>query len=84
MVSPDETVKAEDWVIDAVDRLLIHDIRGAKTSMSFADMQLLNLPPGASYPALEELMYQVRVKLNHTQVQSNDESRKPKCDPCSG
>ena len=80
----DYTVKIEDWAIDAVDRMVRGDTRGAKTALSFANMALLNLPPGRSYAALEDLLYAVGVKLHHTQVQSNDESRKPKCGPCGG
>lgn len=67
----DLTVKIEDWVIDSVERYRMGDIRGADTSLTFARMALLNLPPGGSYPALEDLMYQVGVKLSHKQVQTN-------------
>jgi len=70
----DLTVKIEDWVIDSVDRYIANDVRGAHTSLAFARMCLLNLPPGSSYPALEELIYKVGVKLSHKQVQTHDES----------
>lgn len=56
-------IYAEDWAVDAVDRLLTGDIRGAKTSLSYADMCILNSPPGSSYGDLEDFLCKVRVKL---------------------
>ena len=72
---PDLTTKIEDWIIDSVERYRMGDVKEAKTSLSFARMGLLKLPPGGSYPALEELLYAVGVKLSHKQVQTNDETR---------
>ena len=59
-------IYAEDWAVDAVDRLLTGDIRGAKTSLSYADMCILNSPPGSSYGDLEDFLCKVRVKLYQT------------------
>jgi len=59
----EKIVYAEEWAIDAVDRLLLGDIRGAKTSLSYANMCILNSPPGSSYEDLEAFLCIVGVKL---------------------
>lgn len=56
-------IYAEDWAVDAVDRFLSGDIRGAKTSLTYADMCILNSPPGSSYKDLEDFLCKVRVKI---------------------
>jgi hypothetical protein len=58
---------AEEWAIDALDRLHYGDIKGAKTSLSYADMNVINLPPGSSYRDLEDFLQALRVKLYHKQ-----------------
>lgn len=57
---------AEEWAVDAVDRIMIGDIQGAKTSHSYANLNLLKLPPGSSYGALEAFLMRIGVKLYHT------------------
>jgi len=57
---------AEEWAVDSLDRLLIGDIKGAKTSHAAANLNILRLPPGTSYESLEVFLFQVGVKLNQT------------------
>jgi hypothetical protein len=57
---------AEEWAIDALDRFLIGDIKGAKTSYAAANLNLLRLPPGTSYGSLEVFLFHVGVKINQT------------------
>lgn len=61
-----EVLYTEEWAIDALDRLLHGDIRGAKTSLTYANMNIMKLPPGASYEALEAFVCLVGVKLYQT------------------
>ena len=62
-----ELVYAEEWAIDVLERLLIDDHKGAVTSYSLANMNLLKLPPGSSYAALEDFLQVLGVKLFHNQ-----------------
>lgn len=64
---PLELLFAEEWAIDVLERLLIDDHKGAVTSYSFANMNMLKLPPGSSYPALEDFLQELGVKLFHNQ-----------------
>ena len=64
--SPIELLYAEEWAIDAVDSITLGDIQGAKTSHSYATLNLLKLPPGSSYEALEAFLMRIGVKLYHT------------------
>lgn len=64
---PPELMFAEEWAIDVVERLLINDHKGAVTSYSLANMNLLKLPPGSSYAALEDFLQVLGVKLFHNQ-----------------
>lgn len=61
-----EVLYAEEWAIDAVDRLLHGDIKGAKTSLTYANMNIMKLPPGSSYEDLEAFVRLVGVKLYQT------------------
>ena len=61
-----EVLYTEEWAIDAVDRLLLGDIKGAKTSLTYANMNIMKLPPGASYEALEAFVRTIGVKLYQT------------------
>jgi hypothetical protein len=56
----------EEWAIDAIDRLFHGDIKGAKTSLTYANMNIMKLPPGASYEALEAFVRSIGVKLYQT------------------
>jgi hypothetical protein len=58
-----ELIFAEEWAIDAVERFLFNDIKGAKTSLSYANMNIMKLPPGASYEDLEAFVRSIGVKL---------------------
>ena len=62
-----ELLFTEEWAIDVLERLLINDVKGAVTSYSFANMNLLKLPPGSSYAALEDFLQVLGVKLFHNQ-----------------
>jgi hypothetical protein len=64
---PLEIVFAEEWAIDVLERLAIGDEKGAVTSYSMANMNILNLPPGSSYAALEDFLRVIGVKLFHNQ-----------------
>lgn len=64
---PPELTYAEEWAIDVLERLRIEDQKGAVTSYSLANMNLLKLPPGSSYSALEDFLQVLGVKLFHTQ-----------------
>ena len=61
-----ELVFAEEWAIDAVERFLLGDIKGAKTSLSYANMNVIKLPPGTSYDDLEAFVRLVGVKMYQT------------------
>jgi hypothetical protein len=62
-----ELVYTEEWAVDVIERLKINDIKGAMTSLSFANLNLLKLPPGLSYPALEDFLQVLGVKLFQNQ-----------------
>ena len=64
---PLELVFAEEWAIDVIERLRIDDHKGAMTSFSLANMNMLKLPPGSSYEALEDFLQVLGVKLFQTQ-----------------
>ena len=64
---PLEILYAEEWAVDVVERLAINDHKGAVTSHSLANMNLLKLPPGSSYAALEDFLQVLGVKLFHNQ-----------------
>ncbi len=64
---PNGLLYAEEWAIDALDRLNHGDLKGAKTSLSYADINVINLPPGSSYGDLEDFLQALRVKLYHKQ-----------------
>ena len=66
LYSPIELMFAEEWGVDALDRLRMGDIKGAKTSLAAANFNILKLPPGTSYESLEGFLYQVGVKLTYT------------------
>lgn len=61
-----ELIYTEDWAVDAVDRFFHGDLRGAKTSLTYANMNVLKLPPGSSYEDLEAFLRVVGVKLYQT------------------
>jgi hypothetical protein len=61
-----EIVYTEEWAIDALDRLLHGDTKGAKTSLSYANMNIMKLPPGTSYEDLEAFVRLVGVKMYQT------------------
>ena len=56
----------EEWAIDALDRLLCDDLEGAKVVLSYANFNLIKLPPGSSYGDLEAFLCAVGVKLYQT------------------
>ncbi len=66
-----EALYAEEWAVDALDRLLSGDSRGAKTSFSYASMNIMKLPPGSSYEALEAFLACIGVKVHHTPEQNS-------------
>ena len=57
---------AEEWAIDALDRLFLDDLEGSKATLHFANISLMKLPPGASYEALEAFICAIGVKLYQT------------------
>jgi len=61
-----EVLYTEEWAVDTVDRFFLGDIKGAKTSLSYANLNLMKLPPGASYEDLEAFVRTVGVKLYQT------------------
>lgn len=61
-----ETLYTEEWAIDALDRIKEGDIKGAKTSLAYANMSIMKLPPGSSYEDLEAFVRTVGVKLYQT------------------
>jgi hypothetical protein len=56
----------EEWAIDALDRFLYGDLEGAKVVLSYANFNLLQVPPGSSYEDLEAFLCAVGVKLYQT------------------
>ena len=56
----------EEWAIDTLDRLLHGDLEGARATLAAANINLMKLPPGASYEALEAFTCVVGVKLYQT------------------
>jgi hypothetical protein len=61
-----ELLYTEEWAIDTLDRLLHGDLEGARATLSYANINLMKLPPGASYEALEAFTCAVGVKLYQT------------------
>jgi hypothetical protein len=66
-LQPLELLYTEEWAIDCLDRLLLDDRRGSMTAFSYANLNLLKLPPGCSYAALEDFLQVLGVKLFHNQ-----------------
>ena len=56
----------EEWAIDALDRFLHGDFEGAKVVLSYANFNLMKLPPGSSYEDLEAFLCAVGVKMYQT------------------
>ena len=65
-LQPLELLYAEEWAIDALDRLVVGDIKGAKTSHTLSLMNIMKLPPGSSYGDLEAFVQVLGVKIYHT------------------
>ena len=65
-LTPLEVLYTEEWAIDALDHLLRGDLEGSKITLSYANLNLMKLPPGASYDALEAFTCAVGVKLYQT------------------
>lgn len=61
-----EVLYTEEWAIDALDRFLHGDMKGAKTSLTYANMNIMKLPPGTSYEDLEAFVRTVGVKMYQT------------------
>lgn len=61
-----ELLYTEEWAIDALDRFLHGDMKGAKTSLTYANMNIMKLPPGTSYEDLEAFVRTVGVKMYQT------------------
>ena len=61
-----ELLYTEEWAIDALDRFLHGDTKGAKTSLTYANMNIMKLPPGTSYEDLEAFVRTVGVKMYQT------------------
>jgi hypothetical protein len=66
-----EVIYTEEWAIDALDRLLQGDTKGAKTSLSYANMNIMKLPPGTSYQDLEAFIRLIGVKMYQTPDQKS-------------
>ena len=63
---PLELLYAEEWAVDSLDRLLMGDLKGAKTSHTLSLMNIMKLPPGSSYEDLEAFVQVLGVKIYHT------------------
>ena len=56
----------EEWAIDALDRFLHGDLEGAKVVLSYANFNLMQMPPGSSYGDLEAFLCAVGVQIYQT------------------
>ena len=61
----------EEWGIDALDRILQNDYKGAMTSYTFSNQFLMGLEAGESYNDLEDFLNTLRVKLFHNHGSKN-------------
>lgn len=74
MEDPDFSNKllyCEEWGIDALDRFLQNDYKGAMTSYTFSNQFLMGLEAGRSYGDLEDFLNTLRVKLFHNHGSKN-------------
>jgi hypothetical protein len=74
MEDPDFSNKllyCEEWGIDALDRFLQNDHKGAMTSYTFSNQFLMELEAGRSYCDLEDFLNTLRVKLFHNHGSKN-------------
>jgi hypothetical protein len=61
-----ELTYTEEWAIDALDRFLHGDLEGAKVVLSYANFNLMQMPPGSSYGDLEAFLCAVGVQIYQT------------------
>ena len=61
------------WIGDVADRLE-SDVNGANTSWKIAQEIYLSLPPGNGDDKIESALFQARVKLDNTNLTTNENS----------
>jgi len=60
------------WIHDIGDRLKLNDVEGANASWKIANEIYLSLPPGTGSPAIEDRLFQQRVKLDNVLHPTNE------------
>lgn len=62
------------WIFDIGDRLKLGDVKGANQSWKIAQEIYLSLPPGNGDDKIESALFQARVKLDSTNLTTNENS----------